>query len=504
MRSLFATCLTRWRGLLPFVSIAHLIAVYHQQIVERESNSHLTMAQSARSAIREFFVQCTGVAGLFLLTLPVLAQQTIPNPLPSELPIPANQLSADELDLRPFTGIWSDSTSNASFATIDQLAKLSPFPASTLKAHGKLSTIWLRFQLQNTHPTDTLRRLFFGGYHYSWGLSQSNSQNRRVLVQENGWLVRPIAPNSADAFTLLLTVPPGQRYTVWFQTTGYGLISAITPRLFTQTGYEHFRQARFLAQRNHFGYCCLIIGICLFLSLFAGVQSAYARDVTYLYWSLYLAATFLLFLLITDLGFNLQFVGPTLAALYEPSKYLIEIAYLLFLRSFLQTNQHLPRLNRVILVVVWCLLIAFGVSYWSTLTLTIPVIKFIAQVFLATQFLVLFIFVAVSRARVPNRQLFIVGSLGLNGMASVAAFLNKFGQTDFDQFWTDPTVWFSLGVVFELICFNLALSQRSRLAEREKQRLEHDKALEIQRVQLITDQFQQRIAETEMAGFVRK
>ena len=112
----------------------------------------------------------------------------------------------------------------------------------------------------------------------------------------------------------------------------------------------------------------------------------------------------------------------------------------------------------------------------------------------------LFIFVTVSRAKVPNRSLFITGSLGGLVTAATGALVNEFGKTDFDQFLTDPGIWFSFGVLFELIFFNLALSQRARLAEIEKQQLEHDRALENQRIQLITEQFQQRIAQTEIAA----
>ena len=441
-----------------------------------------------------------GFVGLFLLSASAGAQPSVSGQASAKLVVPAAQVASDNLDLRSFAQIWADTASRATYATVNQMAKLSPFPAGTLKAYGRQPTIWLRFQLHNSHPTDTLHRLFFGGYHYSWELSQFDSQNGLIRMLSNGWLVRPIAPGSADAFTLPLTIPPGQSRNIWFQTTGQGLISAITPRLFTITGYRQFGQTRLLAQRNHFAYCFLLIGICLFLSVFSGVQAVYTRDITYAYWSLYLATTGIFFLLIADLGFNLQFVGPTMAALYEPMKYLIEITYLLFLRSFLKLNQHIPRLNRLILIIVWCLPIVFGINYWSTLTLYIPVIRFFSQVFMLTQIMVLLIFVAVSRAKVPNRHLFIVGSVGLIVMAGVATGLNKLGGTDFDQFWSDPAVWFGFGVIFELICFNLALSQRSRLAERERQQLEHEKALENQRIQLITEDFQQRIAETEMAA----
>ncbi|GAB2596833.1 sensor histidine kinase [Spirosoma areae] len=443
---------------------------------------------------------CTFFVWLYLLTVSVAAQPARPGQVASELPIPTTKLPADNLDLRPFTQFWSDTASRATYTTVDQLAKLSPFPAGPLRAYGRQPTIWLRFLIRNPHPTDTLHRLFFGGYHLSWVLGQSDMQNRMAAPQDNGWLIGPPAQGSADPFTLPVKVLPGQTATVWFQTTGYIFYSAITPRLFTPAGYAQFLQARVASQRNHFGYCCLIMGICLFLSMFAGVQAVYALDATYGYWSLYLAATFLFFLLTADLGFDLQIAGPTIAAFIIPTQYLIVIAYLLFLRSFLQLNQYMPHLNRLILIAVYCLAIICGVSYWCNLTLAIPIIKLTDQAFVVTEILLLFALVAIVRARVPNRNLFIIGSLGLVVMAGLGTILNELGQTDFDYFWTDPTVWYGVGVVFELTFFNLALSQRARLAERGKQQLEYEKALENQRVQRITDQFQQRIAETEMAG----
>lgn len=444
------------------------------------------------SSVIKQCVRFIGTLGLLLLALLSEAQQT--------MPVPVNKLATNNLDLRPFSQIWVDTASVGRFSTVEQMARLSAFPPGPLKAYGTQPTVWLRFQLRNSHPTDTLHRLFFGGYHYSWGISHSDGQHRLISTQDNGWLFRKPVQDCADAFTIPVLVPPGQIRTIWFQTTGHTLFSAITPRLFTPTGYEQFRQSRFLAQRNHFGYCCMIIGICLFLSVFAGFQALYAHDITYAYWSLYLAATGFLFLLMADLGFNLQLIGPTIAALNSPLQYLIEITYLLFLRSFLQLRYYIPRIDRLILVVVWCLPVVFMVSFWGVLTLNIPIIKFLDQVLLLTQILVLLIFVAVSRAKVPNRQLFIIGSLSLIVMSGVATGLNEIGLLDFDHFWTDLAVWFSFGVVFELICFNLALSQRGQLIEREKHRLEYEKSLEDQRIYLITEQFQQRIAETEMAA----
>jgi len=440
------------------------------------------------------------IAVWLLLPLLAQAQPRAANQQGTGRPIPVDRLSTDNLDLRPFTQLWVDTASRADFSTIVSLDRLSSLPAGSLRAFGRQPTVWLRVQLYNPYPTDTLRRLFFGGYHHAWALGQFDAQNRRLHVQTNGWLIGPRTAGSTDPFTLPITVPPGQHQTLWFRTTGMNLYNAITPRLFTRSGYEQFRLARSIAQREHFGYYCLIIGICLFLSLFAGFQALYARDITNLYWSLYLAVTGLFFFLIANFSFNLRLIGPTTAAFNSPMQFLIEIAYLLFLRSFLKLKTYLPRLDRLILILIGCLFVVYGIGLWGTFSLNLTTVSITNGLFVLTQLLLFFIFARVSRAGVPNRKLFIIGSLALILMSGIANGINELGLTDFDHFQTDPIVWFSVGVVVELLFFNLALSQRSRLAERDKQRLITESALENQRLNLIAEQFRQRIAQTEMAA----
>ena len=173
---------------------------------------------------------------------------------------------------------------------------------------------------------------------------------------------------------------------------------------------------------------------------------------------------------------------------------------MLFLRSFLQIAPYMPRLNRGISWLVGLLLVMSGISFWSGLNQVVTVFKLTDQAILYTELTLLAIMVGVSWARVPNRALFIIGSLGLIVLAAVGTVINEFGPADGELFWTDPVAWFGLGVGFELLFFNLALSQRTQRTVREKQQLEYAKQLDDQRLELITEQFQQRIAETEMAA----
>ncbi len=395
---------------------------------------------------------------------------------------------------------WVDSSSVMPAAVVVATARFGPLPAGPLKARGSRPTIWLRFQLHNTHPTDTLRRLFFGGYHAAWSLTEQTAPGAALHTRRSGWLVRPGPHPGPDAFTLPVVVLPGQTLTGWFQTTGCLTYSSITPRLFTPTGYTLFGQERAWRLREHFAFYCLMVGICLFLSLFSLVQWLYAHDATYGFWSLYLAATGLFIFLLTDLAFNLQWVGPTLAALTLPSQYIIGIGYLLFLRSFLQLAPYMPRLNRAISWLVGVLLVISGISFWSGLNLVVPVLRFTDQAVLYTELTLLAIMVGVSWARVPNRTLFIIGSLGLIALAGLGTVINEFGPADGELFWTDPVAWFGVGVGFELLFFNLALSQRAQRTIRQKQQLEYNKQLDDQRIERITEQFRQRTAQIEMSA----
>ncbi len=395
---------------------------------------------------------------------------------------------------------WVDSSAVMLPVAVVATARFGPPPAGLIKARGSQPTVWLRFQLRNGSTTDTLRRLFFGGYHGAWSLTEQAGPGAPLQTRRSGWLVRPGPRPGPDAFTLPLVVPPGQTLTGWFQTTGYLTYSNITPRLYTPASYTRFGQERMWRLRGHTAFYFLLVGICLFLSLFSLVQWLYAHDATYGFWSLYLAATGLFIFLLADLAFNLQWVGPTLAALTLSSQYVIATGYVLFLRSFLQIAPHMPRLNRGISWLAGVLLGMAALSFWSGLYLVEPVYKFTDQAILYTELTLLAIMVGVSVARVPNRTLFIIGSLGLIALAGVGTVINEFGPADGEYFWTDPVAWFGLGVGFELLFFNLALSQRASRTVREKQQLEYDKQLDDQRIEQITEQFRQRTAHIEMAA----
>ena len=272
----------------------------------------------------------------------------------------------------------------------------------------------------------------------------------------------------------------------------------------------------------HIAYLCAIMGLCLFLGLFALVQGAYSRDATYGFWGFYLWANFALFFTAFEFTNRLALFGPVSRPWSSAVQYVVQLAYLLFISSFLAIRQNHPATHRLIQWFAGLLVIGLlyaGWAVWAGQWLR-RVVDYADGFTFITDLMLLLLFVRIVKSGIPQTRLLIIGSSGVLLSAMVAGVVDLFSLTQIDGHTLDPVVIFSVGVLFELTLFSLALSQRTRLVQVENQRLQRDytrqleqdlservriiqeqsRLIDDERLQRLTNDFNQKIAETEMAA----
>jgi sensor histidine kinase YesM len=272
----------------------------------------------------------------------------------------------------------------------------------------------------------------------------------------------------------------------------------------------------------HFAYLCAIMGLCLFLGLFALVQGTYSRDPTYWYWGFYLWSNFALFFTAVVFTYRFDLLGPVIRPWSSVAQYVVQLAYLLFISSFLAIKQNHPAIHRLIVLFSGLLVLGLLYAIWamSQVEVTRYFLDYADGFTFFTDILLLLLFVRIVKSGIPQTRLLIIGSAGVLLSAVVAAVVDIFNLTQIGSYVFDPVVIFSVGVLFELTLFSLALSQRTRLVRAENQRLqrnytrqleqdlservhliqEQSRLIDDERLQRLTNDFNQKIAETEMAA----
>ena len=393
---------------------------------------------------------------------------------------------------------------------------------------------WLRFTVQNTHPHDTLRLLYYGG---SDLLTTAYFFDGDALLDTylTGWMRRASPPAwawSADNYAIPVVVPPGTKRTVWvnkiyFYAPGNQLIT--DTRLLTVSGYEAFRAATVWHVRFIILFIGFILCVCLFLCVSGLVQFITTRDSTYIWWAVYLAGMFLFFFRTFELHTNTRSLSNLFPGYFILSLGMIQstnqLGYFLFFDAFLNVRHYsliLHRTIRVFLLVLvgfWCY--NFTVFFQSGINISHTRMVVTNGMDACTLVFVLMLLVALVRRKIPLSGYLIAGSACVYTGLFAVFYINRVVNNHANFYpWDLPSFYFGVGVLIELFLFSIALSARMRLAEAEKNRLQRtyavsletelarrgqetqaqNRLLEDELLQRLTNEFDQKIAETEMAA----
>lgn len=238
------------------------------------------------------------ILSLFLAVVyvPLLAQSLPPVEV-GKLPPPRN--------IGPFTEFFEDTSGDTLPLSVIQKQPFRPFAQKrnerTSNADKPLLVTWLRFRIQNTLPTDTIR-LFYDCWQ---GFYINVYENNRRLAHVGVGVVRP--KDSPNTSAVLLRIPPGQTYTYYVQSISQVMsVLPIVSLLYTPEDHYRTTLENAYLEEPLLVYLSLLAGSLLFMSLFAFYSYRLNRDRVFLYYGLYTLMGFYLTIQHVDDRFGLD------------------------------------------------------------------------------------------------------------------------------------------------------------------------------------------------------
>ncbi len=374
--------------------------------------------------------------------------------------------------------------------TIDSVASESyhsRFQCSTSEAINfgySSSAYWVRFTIQSTSE-----------HGESWYLESRNYNIEQIDVftrDGSGWLVKSVGLNLPFServvqhryFLFPITLQPNDRKTFYVRFESDGNLTIPLKLWRTDAFIEKDRKAVYV-----FG---LYFGIAIALILYNFFLFLTLHDITYLTYvlfnTLYVSAIFIFN------GFAYEFF-PTDVAEYCSRRlifflYHLSVAFAIwFVRSFLETARHVPRLDTVLLTLFACFVstalgaffLEYGILSRSVNFLTLPT----ALVALTVGV------IRVCQGNRPARYFLIGWAVYLIG--AILFQLHGFGIVP-SHFITEQS--YQIGSALEMILLSLALGDRINLLQREKEAAEAE-ALQAEIYQLKNVELAGSLAETE-------
>jgi sensor histidine kinase YesM len=435
-----------------------------------------------------FFTQLKHILATFLIGLGAAFGQ-----LPPTMVIDG-QLGNDEV--KKINGYYSTFEDNGRpKLSFSQVIK-QPFKLrleEEFSASSPHSVTWVYFKIKNNSPTDTLKALYYGGGHIS--LTVFALDQKGVLTQtDNGFHLGRITYQDKTFARFSMPI------TVWVRQECMFYYTTFAPVLYNSHKYEQRRNSKMFTQRASFAFLWFLIGVCLFLGIFSFSQFVFFKNKTSLWWSIYLGINCIFFLMVSDIVLNVPIIPISVYDLFVHVQYLIIVSYLLFFNSFLNLKQHSPALYKAV---------KYMIGFVSAICLTgvylifsQPAIGYVFYdyAFYVTQILFYGLFIVTALTQIPNKKLLLIGSMLLAVFALYAVIVSQLGKANADIVWRTPTLIYGMGFFVELIFVSLALSQRNKQVEVEKQLLEKEKEFEAQRLADLTNSFKQQIAQTEITA----
>ncbi len=411
-------------------------------------------------------------------------------------------LSNDEV--KKINGFYSTFEDNSSpKMTFRQVVK-QPFKLrleEDFSASSPHSVTWVHFKIKNTHSTDTLKALYYGGSHISLTIF-SIDQKGNVQQSDNGFQVGRITyqERTYRRFSLPIVVLPKSERRFWVRQECLFYYTKFAPVLYNNQQYEYRRNNKFFSQLVSFAFLWLLIGVCLFLGIFAFCQFIFLKNKTSLWWGIYLTINGIFFLMVSDIVLNVPVIPISVYDLFVHVEYFIIISYLLFFNSFLNLKQNSAKLYRAVRYIIGFVSAIALIGIYLIFTQPAIGYVFYDYAFYLTQLLFYGLFIVTALTKIPNKKLLLIGSMLLAVFALYAVVVSQLGKANANILWQTPTLIYGMGVFVELIFVSLALSQRNRQIEVEKQLLEKEKEFESQRLSDLTNSFKQQIAQTEIAA----
>jgi signal transduction histidine kinase len=438
--------------------------------------------------------------------------------------------SKPEINIRQQTWFYEDPASDTlqTIASVrhQHFGSLSLLAVPKILGHNyhikSTRIIWLRFQLVNTHPTDTVRLWYEPGTH---AISSLYDSSGRLLAQTG--LFRRQSDSWPEDLPVRILPKTSSMYYV--RLIDYIRVFATESDLLrTPLGYAERKVIEASRTKWLSIAMAMMVGCLLLMSVYTLFQYYLNRDRAYLYYALYAGAGFCWIAKFADSRLALGLAPVALPQLFHPTwisiSYLVSFFYALFLSKLVNLRNEQPMMWRVVVGLMGVLLAQQAMAFIELVTgpwfydNTYYLFSDLLGVFTG-----LFLMVAIFRSQSPLKKylltggvsLFIISISPLHGFILVTTLPAKASE-----FINYPPFFMALGLVIELFCFALALAYRSRLIELENASLhatytldledklarrtqevqEQSHVLEEQRIRQLELGFEQKLAETEMTA----
>lgn len=385
--------------------------------------------------------------------------------------------------------------------------------------------LWICFTIKNIGDSDTLKLLAYFGKHFFKDIFLRINDNPIAIIPN--WKFDKSRPFGKSNFFIPIILPKNAVVTYWINIKKAQYFDTFKFDLFPDEPNFNWEEVVDFKETKLFGFICMVFGLFFFTGLIASFQSFYAKDRTYFFWAIYLFINAMFF--VAEL--NRTFVLRIITSLEDPAitqavpwpsaiQFLVSIAYLLFINSFLEIRKQNQRIFKLINVSIVFMAVFFLFSVYAIFPYKSHLTVYADILLVPSNLLILTVVILIIKSPISQKNLLMLGSIGVLITATFSVILEIFSLADKFGFWFIPIVCYGLGAVWELALFSLALSQRTKRIQYEAQQMQknytsklelelserldlihaQDKLLEEQRINRLTTEFEQKIAETEISA----
>jgi sensor histidine kinase YesM len=420
--------------------------------------------------------------------------------------------------------------------TLRQVQQLKTFRSYAQKRNERTTDsdvtvmrTWLKFKVQNTHPTDTANMVFFMGAHAKGFLYRDEQ-----LIFKGGLRYTPKGYVPHVNF-LDFSIPPQRTHNYWLQVVDY----EVSPMpVLAQLHTRHTATRLFAVTEGYYKLLLLLMGILVGCLLFMTLYSLYhfwlTRDPIFGYYTLYAASAMVVIWLGAEGRFQLFYLTSLFKFDTSTEKgfevisfsFLVPVFYTLFVSKIAEIPTNFPRIWLVLKVFIGILigqqLLSMYQSYTREYFYSNSYYLHKNTVALASTCLLLY---ATIRSQSVIKAYLIAGILCFILLVFAPLYLNFFTPTlsrrpDIEAVVNLTMFWVFLGLALESLFFAFALAYRNQLVEVEKNQMQvryaeqlerqlefrtkevqaQSKILEEQHIRQLESNFEQKIAETEMTA----
>lgn len=401
---------------------------------------------------------------------------------------------------------WQTSPDN-SFETVRNHGNWKPFDASFTSSPK--STIWLKFELNNTSK-DTITSYLYSAEHFTTIYQEGTQGFERF---ENGYFL-PLQrrSNPSDQLFTELCLLPFQSSQVYVNLNTNN-INTNGPKivLYSENGYWTYSNKRYAYQVKSIGFIYFYIVSLIAIFIFALVFWLSLRDRLYFYYLGYLFfqiiyGFLILQFTIAPIANFFEYVPELAVDLIEPVQFAFIGFYIFFVLRLLQIEKYDKLLSKILYYTAICLFLYaisrfvfsqyfLGDKYADILFLTIRIIV------LPLNFI--FLFWIIFKVKHPLLVYFIIGQSFFFLGSILSTYVWYIGATSitghFFNFKSSPDIIFQIGLLLEVYCFSLALGKNVFLLQKEKEQA-HTELID----QLQENQYLQETMNRELDGKVQK